>query len=151
MNPLVILGISCAAFGAAFLSGAVAFPIIAWSQTDAWTEILSVIGAVLFLWMAIRSFRVGVQVSGQKLTIRNEFRTYVIPASSIRAITLKPHSRGQELFDHWMPRVELTRGRGVWIENFDCGRASRPPKPKLAAIVEEVRALLGVGTDDLAA
>jgi hypothetical protein len=149
----VTLGIICAAFGAAFLTGAAALPIFGWSQTSAWTAVWTEIGAVagglFFAWGAFCSFRSGVQVSGKKLTIVNELWMHVIEASSIRAITLIPQSLGQGA-DHWRPLVVLTTGRSVCIENFDCGHASWPPRPERVAVVEELRALLGVEGDDLA-
>jgi hypothetical protein len=74
---------------------------------------------------------------------------HVIEASSIRAITLIPRSLGQGA-DHWRPLVVLTTGRCVCIENFDCGHAKWPPRPERVAVVEELRALLGVEGDDLA-
>jgi hypothetical protein len=93
-------------------------------------------------WIGIRQFRNGAQVSGHKLTIRNELRTYTVDAADIRAISLQPKRVG-EGGTRWVARVELT-ANSIWIDNFDCGPAGRPPRPDRAATVEEVRALLGV-------
>jgi hypothetical protein len=98
-------------------------------------------------WMGIRQFRNGAKVSGHKLTIRNELRTYRVDAADIRAITLQPKS--SQNGNYWVGRVELTSGKSIWIDNFDCGPAGKPPKPDRAAAVEEVRALLGVRADDI--
>ena len=140
----VILGVIFAAFGAALLAGAVA---LATGSGVAWTIGVAAAG-LFFVWGAICRFRMGVQVSGQKLTIGNELRTHIIDVSDIRAITLKPKQISQ-VATHWKPWVELTSGQGVWIYNFDCGPAGRPPRVESAAIVEEVRALLGIRGNDL--
>ena len=92
----------------------------------AWTIGVAAAG-LFFVWGAICRFRMGVQVSGQKLTIGNELRTHIIDVSDIRAITLKPKQISQ-VATHWKPWVELTSGQGVWIYNFDCGPAGRPPR-----------------------
>jgi hypothetical protein len=145
------MGVILAVFGAAFLA-AVAIPIVAWSQASAgsniWDVILFAVCGAFFVWLAICQFRRGVRVTSEKLTITNEYWMRVVAASSIRKITLKPHVLAHR--EHWIPWVELTSGRGVWIDNFDCGLAGRPPRPELVAVVEEVRALLRVASDDLA-
>jgi hypothetical protein len=94
-------------------------------------------------WLGTRQFRNGAQVSGHKLTIRNELRTYTVDAADIRAISLQPKCVG-EGGTRWVARVELTGGKSIWIDNFDCGPTGRLPRPDRAATVEEVRALLGV-------
>jgi hypothetical protein len=105
-----------------------------------------------FAWFGIGHFRCGVQVSGQKLTIRNYLRNYAVDAADISAITLPPkNSTNKEWGPYWATRVELTNGKGIWIDNFDCGPAGRPPRPERVAIVEEVRALLGLGEADFTA
>jgi hypothetical protein len=139
----VILGVIIAALGAAILAAAVALGLFAFSQTGLWWEIGFVVTGLFFVWGAICRFRMGVRVSGQKLIIGNELRTHIIDASDIRAITLRP-KRISEVATHWKAWVELTSGSGVWIYNFDCGPANRPPRAESAAIVEEVRALLGI-------
>jgi hypothetical protein len=102
---------------------------------------------VVCSWVGIRQFRNGAQVSGHKLTIRNELRTYTVDAADIRRITLQPKSVG-EGGTRWVARVELT-AKSIWIDNFDCGPASKPPKPGRVAVVDEIRALLGVRAEDL--
>lgn len=99
-------------------------------------------------WLGIRLLRIRAQVSGQQLMIRNTLRTYAIDADRIRAITVKEHSSGEGTA-HWFPWVELTSGRGVWIDGIDCGRAEKPPRPERLAVVEEIRARLGLKSDDL--
>jgi hypothetical protein len=144
-------GVIFAVFAAAFLAAA-AIAIVTWSQASAgsniWDVILLVACGASCAWPAICQFRRGVRVTSQKLTITNEYWIRVIATSSIRAITLKPHVLAHR--EHWIPWVELTSGRGAWIDNFDCSLAGRPPRPELVAVVEEVRALLRVASDDLA-
>jgi hypothetical protein len=101
------------------------------------------------VWLGIRQLREGVQISGAKLTIRNDYRTRTVVASEVRAITLEPHVFGQ-VVSCWVPRVRLIDGRSIWIDNFDCGPAGKPPRPELAATVDEVRVLLGVKADGIA-
>jgi hypothetical protein len=140
----LIAGIVCVVFGAAFLAMEVADP----RGRGAWRDVVLVIFGLALVWMGIRQFRVGVQISGAKLTIRNDYRTRTVVASEIRAITLEPYAFG-EVAKCWVPRVELTDGSSVWIDNFDCGPARRPPRPELAATVDEVRMLLWVRADDV--
>ena len=141
----VIIGVWFAAIGAAFLTGAVAAVALEAQPVVAWAIAFAILGLV-FVWAAIGRFRMGVRVSGQKLTIANELWTHTINASDIREITLKPKEDTGN--DRWRPRVELTNGKGVWIDNFDCGPERKPPRAESAAIVEEVRSLLGIRGDD---
>ena len=104
---------------------------------------------LVFAWFGIRYFRYGVQVSGQRLTIRG-LRTTAVDAADIRAITLQP-KKGVEVGRYWVARVELTSGKNIWIDNLECGPASQPPKPERLAIVDEIRALLGLADADLTA
>jgi hypothetical protein len=111
---------------------------------------LVLLGCVIGLavaWLGSRQFRIRAQVSGHKLMIRNTYRTYAIDASSIRAITVKEHSSGEGTA-HWFPWVELTSGRGVWIDGIDCGRVGKPPRPERVAVVEEIQALLARVSND---
>lgn len=114
---------------------------------DMWWMLLIGGGALVFAWIGIRQFRNGAQVSGHELTVRNELRTYRVDAADIRAITLQPKS--SQNGPYWVAQVELTGGKSIWIDNFICGPAEKPPKPDRAAAVEEVRALLGVRADDM--
>ena len=97
-------------------------------------------------WAGIRQFRNGARVSDHKLTIRNELRTYAVAAADIRAINVQPKSGPNNTY--WVARVELTGGKSIWIDNFECGPAGKPPNPDRVAAVEQVRALLGVRADD---
>jgi len=133
-----VLGISFAVYGAAFVASAAVFA----SGLRAWAFGAIVLG-LFFAWGAICRFRMGAQVSGRTLTIRNELRSYVVDAGDIRAITLQP-KQISEIAAHWRPRVVLASGRGIWIDNLDCGPARRPPRLERVAVVDEVRALLGV-------
>jgi hypothetical protein len=114
---------------------------------DAWWILLGAAGGLMSAWIGIRQFRNGAKVSGGRLTIRNELRTYTVSVADIRAITLQAKSGPNNT--NWIARVELTSGRGIWIDNFDCGPGGKPPKPGRMAAVEEVRALLGVGAGDV--
>jgi hypothetical protein len=137
-------GIVFVAFGATFLAVAVADP----SGRQAWGDVVLVAFGFALVWLGIRQLREGVQISGAKLTIRNDYRTRTVNASEIRAITLEPHTFGQVVYC-WVPRVRLIDGRSIWIDNFDCGPAGKPPRPELAATVDEVRVLLGVRAEDV--
>lgn len=143
----------CAAIGAFFLG----FPVYGlfspgfYKGSSAWETagllLMGVLVALVCAWVGIHQFRCGAQVSGQKLMIRNELRSYAVDAADIRALTIEP-KQGPNA-SYWVARIELTSGKGIWIDNFDCGRTSRPPKPDRVAIVAEVRALLGVGAEDI--
>jgi hypothetical protein len=98
-------------------------------------------------WLGIRQFRVGVQIRGGKLTIRGGLGTRTVNVSEIRAITLQSEDN-LRVRHSWVPRVDLTNGKSVWIHNLDCRRADRPPDPDLAASLDEFRVLLGVSADD---
>jgi hypothetical protein len=113
-----------------------------------WGAIWGTALSLLLVWLGVRLIRVGVHISSGKLTIRGYFRTRTVNASEIRAIALQPHDNGEGRL-RWIPRVELTGGKSLWIYNFDCGPAPKPPKPDKAATIEEVRVLLGVETDDV--
>ena len=114
---------------------------------DVWWMLLIGGGALVFAWMGIRQFRNGAQVSGHELTIRNELRTYRVDAADIRAITLQP--KNSQNGPYWVAQVELTDGKSIWIDNFECGPVRKPPRPDRLAAVEEVRALLGLRADDM--
>jgi hypothetical protein len=81
-------------------------------------------------------------LNGGKLTIHNELRTRAVHASDIRAITLEPRAISDGP-TRWIARVQLADGSRIWIDDFDCGPASKPTKPELAVTVDEVRMLLG--------
>jgi hypothetical protein len=143
------LGACFAVFGVICLAEAAAAPITAGHLGGSWRdEIVVICTGFLTVWGGIRAFRVGVHISGEKLTIRDEFRTRKVSADAIRAITLQSKTMSAA-GSHWLPRVDLIDGNGVWITNFDCGPADRPPPPELAAAVAEVRAPLGAGADDI--
>ncbi len=143
-------GIVVLAGSAACLGLAVAAPLTAWSPRigGKGDEVWAVGLGVLCLWFGIRLLRVGVQVSGEKLTIRSYLRTRTVDASEIRAIALQPKviSQGGAV---WIPRVDLTDGTSIWITSFECGPAARPPRLDRVATVEEVRKLLGVSADNI--
>ena len=144
-----VLGILGAAFGAALLALLVGILATTPSQLSVWGQVLMTGGGFALVWLGIRQFRVGIQISGETLIIRNEWRTYTVNTCEVRAITLQPKRIGEGP-DHWMPRVDLTSGNSVWITNLDCGRSDRPPRSEPAAILDEVRTLLGIASDDLA-
>jgi hypothetical protein len=128
--------------------GAVAVPVLVTVQGPVVVLWVVFIGAGVFLiFMGISLARAGVQITDGKMTIRNYGFTHTVDASEIRAITLRERSLGQSRY-HWLARVELTDGNGIWIVNFDCGPSLARPNPNLVATVDEVRALLGVRADD---
>ena len=112
-------------------------------ESAAWDVILFTGVGLFLLWVGIRAFRGrGVQVSGGKLIIHNELLTRRVDTGDIRAISLEPKAVSQ-VATHWVARVKLTDGKSIWIDNFDGGTTRRPPRPQLAATVDEIRALLG--------
>jgi hypothetical protein len=147
---LLPCGIVVLAFAAACLGLALAAPLSGWSPSvgDKGGEVQLVGLAVPLLWFGIRLCRVGVQVTGQKLTIRSYFRTRPVNASDIRAITLQPKEISQGGGATWIPRVDLTDGTSVWITSFECGSALKPPKLDRVATVDELRKLLGIEEAD---
>lgn len=94
---LLACGIVAVAFGAACLGLAVAAPLTAWSPDvgGKGDEVWAIGLGLLCLWFGIRLFRVGVQIRGEKLTIRSYLRTRTVGASEIRAITLQPKAISQ--------------------------------------------------------
>jgi hypothetical protein len=92
--------------------------------------------------VGIRFARARLQINSQKLAIHSYLYTRTVNASKIHAIRLQ--AKDYEGGPRWIFRVELTSGTGFGIESFDCGSARNPPIPELAAIVEEIRVLLGV-------
>jgi hypothetical protein len=147
----LVTGIIVAIIGVGFVAGTVAVvvdPSSKWAQGSSPPEATWQIPVgLLIVWLGIRLLRVGVQISAEKITIRGYFRTRAVNASEIRAITLRPKDNGEGQL-RWIPQVELTSGKSFPIASFDCGPARKPPKPELAAIIEEVRALLGVKAPD---
>ena len=145
------VGVLCLALSGVFTGGPIAGLFIPGFYHDVhagdvrWIFLISC-GGLVCAWIGIRQFRNGVQVTGHKLTIRNELRTYTVDAADIRAITLQPKSGPNST--EWVARAELTGGKSIWIDNFDCGSAGKPPKPNRAAAVEAVRALLGVADSE---
>ena len=146
----MLLGIAALALGAGFLANAIAAPLSGWDPSvgDKGLEIWDIVVGLPLVWLGIRQFRVGVQISGGRLIIRGGFLTRTVSVSEIRAITL---DSGDNLRARpsWVPRVDLANRKSIWINNFDCGRADRPPDPGLAASLNEFRALLGVEDGDL--
>jgi hypothetical protein len=136
-------------FGVVCLAAAAATPITAGHLGGSWRDEIVVAGVgLLAVWFGVRAFRAGVHIRGEKLTIRDEFRTRKVSAHEIRAITLQSKTMSAA-GSHWVPRVDLIDGKSVWITNFDYGPADRPPPPELAVAVAEVRVLLGVRADDI--
>ena len=141
------VAIATAAFGAAIYAPFLPDPK---SLSDVAEIILMGISiGLVSAWMGIRQFRCGVQVSGQELTIRNELRTHTVGAADVRAINLQPKDSPNG--PYWVPRVELTSGKSIWIDNLDCGPARRPPIPERVALLDEVRGLLRLEDADLIA
>jgi hypothetical protein len=142
-----------AAFVSELAIGFLAFGIAAAVDPAAWqigrdrALFLAIFGGVVFGWAGICAFRMGVRVRDGKLIIGAELRAQTVRAGDIHAITLEPKAINQAGFTRWVACVEVTDGKRIWIDNFDCGTTRRPPRPELAATVDEVRALLGVPAD----
>jgi hypothetical protein len=141
------------AFAAVSFALAVAGPLSGWSPDLGMSkgdEIWAIGVGLLCSWFGIRVLRIAVQINAGKMAIRGYFRTRTINVGEIRAITLQPRSIfiDQNIPPHWIPRVDLTDGRSIWIVNLDCGPTNRPPRSYLAASFDEFREVLGVGTDD---
>jgi hypothetical protein len=136
-------------FGVVCLAEAAATPITAGHLGGSWRDEIVVTGVgLLAVWFGVRAFRAGVHIRGEKLTIRDEFRTRKVSAHEIRAITVRSKTMSAA-GSHWVPRVDLIDGKSVWITSFDYGPADRPPPPELAVAVAEVRGLLGVRAADI--
>ena len=138
------------ALAAAFFALAVAGPLSGWSPDvgiSTWDEIWVIGVCLLCLWLGIRLLRVAVEISAGKMTIRSYFRTRTVNVGEIRAISLQSKSMGGG-GNQWIPRVDLTDGRSIWINNMECGPVEGPPRSYLAASLDEIRGVLGVGADD---
>jgi len=149
-GALLIGAIMALAFAATFFALAVAGPLSGWSPDVGISkggEIWTIGVCLLCSWLGIRLLRVAVEISAGEMTIRSYFRTRTVNVGEIRAISLQSKSTGQGV-TQWIPRVDLTDGRSIWINNLECGRADRPPRPYLAASFDELRGVLGVGADD---
>jgi hypothetical protein len=148
---LLIFGaVMVLAFAAAFFALAVAGPLSGWSPDVGMSkgnEIWAIGAGLLCLWLGIRLLRVAVEISAGKMTIRSYFRTRTVNVGEIRAISLQSKSMSGG-GSQWIPRVDLTDGRSIWINNMECGPVDRPPKSYLAASFDEIRGVLGVGADD---
>jgi hypothetical protein len=147
----LVTGTVCAVIGVGLLVSAlvaVAYPHSSWAQgMSSWDAIWSTALSLLFICVGIRLARVRLQINSEKITIRSYLYSRTVKASRIRAITLQRKDY-ENAGPRWIFRVELTSGTSFAIESFDCGSARNPPIPELAAIVEEVRVLLGVSADD---
>jgi hypothetical protein len=125
------IAILSAAFGTGFLTLGVA-GLFGPGHPTGW-ELLALLGGCLAggafsVWMGVRSFRMGVQISGGNLTVRNWFSSYTVSGGEIGAITLRPKAGGRE-GSRWVPRVELADGRSGWIDALDCGPAKNRRNP----------------------
>lgn len=114
--------------------------------TNSWWTVIGLIAIIGFglscIYEGIRMPFAGVRLGGRKMTIRNFSRTYVINASDIRAITLEYRERNG---GYWGPKVHLTNGRSIWLQGFYTQVAdSRAAPRELVAIVDEIRAALGI-------
>jgi hypothetical protein len=141
----VTLGVIGVAIGIASLAVGIDAAInpAAADQTSRSGPIVAAVVGPCFIWLGICAFRMGVQVRGGKLIISNEWWTRTVRAGDIRAVTLEPKAVNEAGATHWVARVQLTDGKNIWIDGLDCGTTRRPPRPELAATVDEVRALLG--------
>jgi hypothetical protein len=136
----VFFGIFFAVGGAAII---VSFALVvlpnATGDLKAWTTVGI---ALCGIWMGIRLPFAAVHISGEKMTIRNIFRTYTINGSDIREITVLGTARGDELMQQ-TPEVHLTNGRKIKLTGLDetmSGDAKRDPCENL----DQIRALLGI-------
>jgi hypothetical protein len=148
----LVTGIVLVVFGIGLLVGeaaALAYPHSSWAAGDntTWDYIWGAGLGLLCTWLGVRLVRVGVHITAEKMTNRGYFVTRTVKPSEIRAITLQPQDNGEGQL-RWIPEVELTSGKSFSIASFDCGPARRPPKPEMAATIEDVRTLLGVKTPD---
>jgi hypothetical protein len=144
----LVTGIVAVVLGAGLVVGLVALfadPSAKWAQggASAWDFAWVTALGLLFVWMGIRLVRVGVRISGEKLTNRGYLVTRTVKASEICAIALRP-KRDTKGGLRWTPLVVVASGKSFWIDSFDCGPAEKPPASHLAAKVEAVRVLLGV-------
>ena len=113
--------------------------------TDRWWSVILLITVIGVLLSLVRMPFEEVRLSDGKMIIRNIGRRRVINASEIRAITLEYKVSGAG--GYWEPKVHLTNGRSIWLKGFSTSVAGTPD-PKLVAIVDEIRALLGIRAED---
>ena len=113
-------------------------------ESAAWDVILFTGVGLFLLWVGIRAFR-GLGRAGQwrKLIIHNELLTRRVDTGDIARSAPSRNRKRSAGATHWVARVKLTDGKSIWIDNFDGGTTRRPPRPQLAATVDEIRALLG--------
>ena len=133
-------------------AAALADPSSSWARgsggVSTWDNIWMAAMGLLGIWLGIRLLRLGVlQISTGKMTVRGYLRTRTVEVSEIRAFTLQTRDETGN-GARWIVRVELTGRKGFWIPSFACGSARRPPRPQLATIVEQIRALLKIEGDD---
>jgi len=117
---------------------------LTWKQIGSDRPGVMVIVAILVVsltWVGIRGVRVRVELSGERITVRNFLRTRTSRVDGIREISLKIRTGGENT-RHWVPFVELTDGGGIWIEALDCGLAHLPPHADRVAALDELRALI---------
>jgi hypothetical protein len=151
----LVTGIAAVVVGIGLLVGlaaALADPSSSWARGDGGVgtsgDAEMAIGGLLAIWLGIRLLRVGLQITAGKMTYRGYFWSRTVDAADIRAITLQPiDETGNGA--RWIPRVELTGGKGFWIRSLDLSRARKPPKPRLAAQLDDIRALLGITAEDM--
>ena len=146
----LVTGTVCAVLGAGLLAAVVvtmANPTSSWAQGNNTSEnIWGTAMSLLLIWVGLRLARARLQINSEKVAIHSYLYNRTVNASKIYAIRLQ--AKDYEGGPRWIFRVELTSGTGFGIESFDCGSARNPPIPELAAIVEEIRVLLGVSADD---
>jgi len=98
-------------------------------------------------WFAIRWSRLGVRITAGNVIVRNLYRTRTVGRHEIRDITLESKGVMQEggrTAPFWVPRIWLTNGDSIWLLGLICGPAQRPPDPSRVAVLDELRALVGL-------
>jgi hypothetical protein len=142
-GPLLTCAISFVGMGILVVALA-ASPAGTQSGLNIWGKI-AVAGLVggCCVWLGISFLRMGLQIRGKKMIIRRVGRTRTVNVSEVRDITLESTpSSGVSDRVYWVPCIYLADGSSIRLGDIGYDPATKPP-PKLAATVDEVRALVG--------
>jgi DivIVA domain-containing protein len=134
-----------AAISLAFLAAMTAAVPVAGTHSGSYLGGVAIGGvlAVSAAWLGIRLACLGVKLDAGRMTVRNLLRTRTVHIDEIREITLQKKDKGKDGV-LWLPRIELTNGKCIWIDSLNCGPCARPPKPERVAVLNELQALVGL-------
>jgi hypothetical protein len=101
--------------------------------------VLAVVGVAVLLgggWLGLRLFKLGLEVRGESLIIRNFKTTTRVPIVEIRSIALRQR-RGYG-GDEWVGYLEKVDGTGFWLWSTEAGPAWRPPHERMVAQLQSL-------------